>query len=304
MKKKINLIFEKIGTNWNYIFEKSWEISSIVFAIGSAIALIAPTDEILDDDIALWGRILIALGVICALYISVMLGVCSSIMHIKEIKLFKLNDNHSLYVSYGDLFADREHDKNVIFSFAGNRCFDTEVNDNLIANTSIHGQALKRIYEKEERDFKSVHNEIEKFLYSREYKFSLVKSKTEGYDKRYELGAVAEIEGLEKETYFILGLTWLDKNFHAKIDKAEYLEALGKLIIYLQARANGRTVYLPIIGAGLSEVGPAQELLQLMIDSIKIFRGQLTFDIHIVIGEDYKKIIGLLELKKRNKKLS
>ena len=49
-------------------------------------------------------------------------------------KFFDLHSNHSLFVEYGDLFnsGDPNEEKNI--AFAGNRCFDTIVDDDLIGS--------------------------------------------------------------------------------------------------------------------------------------------------------------------------
>ena len=55
-----------------------------------------------------------------------------------------------VYVLYGDLFDERIVPKSMKrrnICFAVNRCFDTMVDDNMISSATLHGIALKRLYD-------------------------------------------------------------------------------------------------------------------------------------------------------------
>lgn len=47
---------------------------------------------------------------------------------------------------------------------------------------------------------------------------------------------------------------------------------------------------MPVIGAGSSDVGEVNELLECMISMVKLFRNKIDCDIHIVISEEEKNI--------------
>ena len=64
---------------------------------------------------------------------------------------------------------------------------------------------------------------------------------------------------------------------------------------YLIQRSQQFTVYMPIIGAGASNVASDKELLKYMVETIRIYKNELNCDIHIVIWNGKKNKIGLLE---------
>ena len=99
-------------------------------------------------------------------------------------------------MEYGDLFNSGDPNQKKNIAFAGNRCFDTIVDDDLIGSKKIHGMALKRIYEHGNRDSNIVSNEIQNNLSLHGYKYTDLKQKEKrsGNLRRYDVGSVAEIK--------------------------------------------------------------------------------------------------------------
>lgn len=162
-----------------------------------------PTDIMLNciDNVVL--RIIVAVLILMVIYFAIVIGVTIYTKQRKQVKIFDLHSNHSLFVEYGDLFnsGDPNEEKNI--AFAGNRCFDTIVDDDLIGSKKIHGMALKRIYEQGNRDSDTVSNEIQNNLSLHGYKYIDLKPKEKrsGNLRRYDVGSVAEINGLNNEQY-------------------------------------------------------------------------------------------------------
>lgn len=294
MKKAI----KAMKYNGKYIFATSNKIATIIFSVWGFITLITPTDATLDSIDLFVLRILVAAIILICIYLFVVVGVLLYVMRQRTIKVFNLNSNHSLYVEYGNLFEGGEINKKKNIVFAGNRCFDTIVDDDLIGTRKIHGMALDRIYENENRAPEDLNSEIQSNLALHGYQSEIIdlSEKRKGNLRRYEVGAVAEIKGRYNERYFILGLTYFDSELRAQVEKDEYIRAISALIKYISNRSQGFPTYMPVVGAGGSDVGEVNELLEYMIKTVKLFRNKLDCDIHIVISEKEENI-GLLNLR-------
>jgi hypothetical protein len=284
--------------NWQYIFATSNKLGTIFFSIWGFITLVTPTDTLLDCIDKLAMRIFVAMSILICVYLLVVIGVSFYTMRKRNIKIFNLNSNHSLYVEYGDLFNRGEVNEEKNIAFAGNRCFDTIVDDDLVGTRKIHGIALNRIYQNGNRTPGDLNDEIQSNLSLHQYKSETLdlEEKRRGNLLRYEVGAVAEIKGLQNEKYFILGLTYFNKELRAQVEKEDYIRAIGSLIKYISNRSQGFPTYMPVIGTGGADVGTVNDLIVYMIKTIKLFKDRIDCDIHIVVSEKEEKI-GLLNLK-------
>ena len=284
--------------NWRYIFASSNKIATIVFSIWGFFTLLIPTDKILNIIENEPLRILAAALIFAIIYIIIILAVTIYSKRKRTLKVFNLHSNHSLYVEYGDLFNCGRSDERKNIVFAGNRCFDTIVDDDLVGSSKIHGIALNRIYENGGRDQKSVNEEIQSNLSLHGYKTETLDQmdKRSGNLTRYEAGSVAEIKGLKNEQYFILGLTYFDKELRARVEKSDYIKAISSLIKYISDRSQGFPTYMPVIGTGGADVGTVNDLIVFIIKTIKMYKDEIDCDIHIIVSEKEKKL-GLLNLK-------
>lgn len=284
--------------NWRYIFSTSNKIATLVFSLWGFITLVTPTDKILDTINNYFIRLLVAALILMIIYVIIILVVTICSKAKRNIKVFKLHSNHALYVEYGDLFNCGAFDERKNIAFAGNRCFDTIVDDDLVGSNKIHGIALKRIYEKGERNQDTVNKEIQHNLSLHGYKKELLsrKDKRSGNLTRYEVGSVAEIKGLQNEQYFILGLTYFDNALRARVEKDDYINAIGSLVKYISDRSQGFPTYIPVIGTGGADAGNVNDLIVFIIKIIEMYKEEIDCDIHIVVSDKEDKL-GLLNLK-------
>lgn len=284
--------------NLRYIFATSNKFATIFFSLWGFITLVTPTDGILDSIKNGVLRIIVAILILLIVYIIIFLAVTLYSKRKRIVKVSDLHSNHALFVEYGDLFNCGPSGERKNIAFAGNRCFDTAVDDDLVGSSKIHGIALKRIYENGERNHDTVNEEIQSNLMLHEYDKEMLtsKDKRSGNLARYEVGSVAEIKGLQNEQYFILGLTYFDKELRARVEKGDYIKAIGSLVKYISDRSQGFSTYMPVIGAGGADVGTVDDLIKYMIKTIELYRDEIDCDIHIVVSDDEKKL-GLLNLK-------
>lgn len=284
--------------NRRYIFSTSNKIATLVFSLWGFITLVTPTDGILDTIKNCFLRMVVAVLILMIIYVVIILAVSIYSKVKRNIKVFNLHSNHALYVEYGDLFTCGASDGRRNIAFAGNRCFDTIVDDDLVGSSKIHGIALNRIYENGERNHEIVNEEIQRNLAIHGYKKELLSQndKRSGNLTRYEVGAVAEIKGLQNEQYFILGLTYFDRELRARVEKNDYINAIGSLVKYISDRSQGFPTYLPVIGTGGADAGTVNDLIVFMIKTIEMYKDEIDCDIHIVVSDKEDKL-GLLNLK-------
>lgn len=114
--------------------------------------------------------------------------------------------------------------------------------------------------------------------------------------RRYDIGSVAEIKGLNNEQYFILGLTYFDNELRAHVEKEDYIKAIASLVKYISERSQGFPTYMPVIGTGGADVGSANDLAVYIVKTIELFKDKIDCDIHIVVRDKEEKI-GLMNLK-------
>ncbi|MCR5528951.1 MAG: DUF6430 domain-containing protein [Saccharofermentans sp.] len=291
-------MLKSLKYNWKYIYSTSNKIATIVFSLWGFITLVTPTDGMLNS-IENWiVRILIAILILAFIYVTIIVTVTIYSNRKKEIKVFNLHSNHSLYVKYGDLFNCGVPDERKNIAFAGNRCFDTIVDDDLVGSSKIHGIALNRIYANGERNQETVNREIQKNLSLHGYKKETIgkTDKRSGNLLRYELGSVAEINGLQNEKYFVLGLTYFDKELRAHVDVDDYIKAINSLIKYISDRSQGFPVYMPVIGTGGADAGYVNDLIVFMIKTIELYKDKIDCDVYIVVSEKEEKL-GLMNIK-------
>lgn len=285
-------------SNWRYIFATSNKIATVLFSLWGFITLVTPTDMMLNCIKNVVLRMFVAVFILVIIYVIIVLGVSNYAKRTRKIKVFNLHSNHSLYVEYGDLFNSGEPNERKNIAFAGNRCFDTVVDDDLVGTRKIHGIALNRLYESKSRNQTDINEEIQKDLALHGYSSVELsrEEKRSGNLNRYEIGSVAEIKGLQNERYFILGLTYFDSELRARVEKCDYIHAISSLVKYISNRSQGFPTYMPVIGTGGSDVGDVKDLLVFIIKTIDVFKNEIDCDIHIVISDNEEKM-GLLNLK-------
>lgn len=294
----MKVLFCTMRYNWHYIFITSNKITTSLFSIWGFVTLVTPTDIMLNciDNVVM--RMIVAVFILMVIYFAIVIGVTIYTKQRKQVKIFDLHSNHSLFVEYGDLFNNGNPNEKKNIVFAGNSCFDTIVDDDLIGSKKIHGLALERIYKQNNRDSDTVSNEIQNNLLLHGYKYTNIKQKEKrsGNLRRYDIGSVAEIKGLNNEQYFILGLTYFDNELRAHVEKEDYIKAIASLVKYISERSQGFPTYMPVIGTGGADAGSTNDLAVYIVKTIELFKDKIDCDIHIVVRDKEEKI-GLMNLK-------
>lgn len=233
-----------------------------------------------------------------SLGIAVVLSIMSILLRRKK-KLFG-NINHGLTISYGDLmkiaFNKKKGQKKIVVIHV-NRCFDLSCEDNLIRESSIHGQFIDK-YINNEDEKEKLHNYIESDLKNRNIKFETLsrRDKKLGYLKRYPEGTVVEIKGENNVVFYLLALSKLDDNLIANCTELEFYNSLSKLLVYYDSYGQGADLYCAVMGDKI--VKPhieTKEIIDFMISVFKFNNNAIRGNINLVVYEGLKSTISILD---------
>jgi hypothetical protein len=183
----------------------------------------------------------------------------------------------------GDLLAENGH-----VVIGTNDTFDTET-PNIIAKTSLQGQALERLFG---GDLKELNQQLDAALVGRQVIETVTKP---GKQKRYGVSAIATLKHGPRLLFF-LAYTQLSLQNKAESTPDTLWKSLLSLWEEVSKRGNGETVSVPVFGGGLARLSsllPAQDAIRFTVLSFMIAsRGQKVCDeLRIVVrSEDYAKL--------------
>lgn len=266
------------------LLKRSWDIFSVIATIISLI--LAFTGSIEDSNKWLIGII-----------ISISFVIIFSVIYICEYvynKFFLRRINAkigkvSLVIKSGDLFEEEG-----IKVIPVNEYFDTQVDNDIISDTTLHGIFVKRYIGNNNEKLKKLNMEISKQL--KDVNCIEVKERKRGKKKRYPIASTILIDD-----YILTALSKFNEKNEAYLSMPEYLEFLNKFWNEIDRIHNGRIINIPVIGTGLARINPTlsyEEYLEQIIFSLKtssIIAGEAK--INIIISEKKMKECSLVKLK-------
>lgn len=296
-------ILRRILTNRSYFLNFGIKWTGMIFTIWGMVALLVPCDNLIDRKLAWWVRLALAALIIICIFACICIWGIIIALNVKRVTLLDVGNNHHVYVQYGDVLSDdiftgsiMPEKRNILVSV--NRCFDTVIDDDLIAKQSLHGQAMSGLYADGEYTEDTLNDEIQKKIKKQRYESISKSDKPRGNLRRYEVGTVAEVESSSGITFFFLGLTSFDKQLHPYISDVEFGVALVKALQYCIQRNQGYPVILPLIGGGRAQTHKEEkDILEFWVKLIQMNRLSINSDIHIVVRESAKDSISILKLK-------
>jgi hypothetical protein len=265
------------------------------------VGLFAPLTDCFSCQTSLVKKNIYSCGILLAIWVTALFINILIVGFKKKYKIFDVSDGHAVYVQYGDVFSEEEIDdenkkRNIVIPV--NRCFDTIVDDDLISSNTIHGKCMKQLYSAGIFTCDSLNECIQNNLMERNEPYELLerKDKRSGNLERYNIGTVSEVQvGIIK--YFFLGLTTFDKDLHAHVSDEEYVLALMKMIIYNNKRSQRFPLIVPLIGAGAADMKKDErEILEYLVTLLKMNKGLINCDIHIVVRNTAKSRIPITNL--------
>lgn len=165
--------------------------------------------------------------------------------------------NTTIEIVSGDLFAQAT---NLVIGTCDT--FDTSV-PNIIAKSSVQGQALERLYG---GDTEQLDRELTEALRGKVVAATVEKP---GKTEKYGIGTVAALRHGPHRLYFLAYSEMNDSN-EAQSTPDAIWRSLASLWDEVSRTANGTTVSIPVIGGGqsrLSQVMPAQDAIRFIVMS-------------------------------------
>ena len=197
----------------------------------------------------------------------------------------KLKNTLKVNIFYGDIFEQKD-----IIVIPVNEYFDTIVDNEIIAENTLHGKFIKQFFGGNEKDLKmQINNQLKNIQ-----EFSINENRKVGNKKRYKLGTTIEIKKDDK-IFYLVALTKFNKNNRAELNKTEYINVLIELFDYIEQYSNAKEVNLPLLGGGHSGIDFTKQQLVELILLILVVIDKLTLinGLNIVLHSSLKDEIDL-----------
>lgn len=276
LKKLYRKHFNKVPFFDPILWSNYLKTLGIVSSLVSVISFFATADDIAVDIRYLVIAFLIAIVVI-------FLYMWWQANHIRQVELWINQTNISVEV--GNIFESEEGCSiNII---AVNDFFDTVADDRIVAKKTLHGQFIERIIK--QGKLVDLRNTIDTddFL-NADGNWEVVQRGDESKEaRRYKTGSVVEFD-----SFVLTAFTKFDENNRAFLSAEEYTGFWMRFWENIDVIYAGRTLNLPLIGAGITRFRNGkpskQELLESMLWTLKISGFRNTYadsKIRIIIFE-------------------
>lgn len=234
---------------------------------------------------------------VIVIYVVAILGLCIWYAfwytNMKNTIDIKVSDSLNVRVETCDILKAPDNNVTVVHV---NEYFDTIVNEKIISADSLHGKFINSLFRNriDELDEKIARGLADKNRYIEERD---IVRKNGGKTTKYQLGTCLDFaEG--RQQYVWVAFTHFNEEDHAYIERYEYAEVLSKLFEYLLQKANGRDIYMNIIGTGFSRLNKSHQFMLMYLlqniyfmDSIPL-RGTL----HICVPPELSSCVNLNEI--------
>lgn len=292
---------KRLWINRKPITKLTNKIVGSIYAILGFISLFVSFDGMLSSLSNIWEKILVSTIILSAvwLFCYVVSGVI--LINKKRFEIISANNGYKLYIQYGNIF-----DKKIIINslerrnivIPVNRCFDTIVDNDLISEKTLHGDFFKKLYAQNTYTENSLNIKIQQKLANMNYETISKNDKPRGNRKRYDVGTIINLPISNKENYLLWGLSSFDNQLKAHTTMQEYVLAVQKLIEACNTESEGFPVVIPLVGTGLSRTNKGQEdIISYLINAFKLNKSEINCDIHIVIKEELKNEISIIDIK-------
>ncbi len=293
-------MLKQLVINRRYILKKSIAATTSIYALLGFISLFADLNSLLGDEMTIGCRVLISALALFVVWGVCLIGACVHVIKTRKRKVVDGQNGKGVYVIYGDLFGESivPDTPRRSICFAVNRCFDTIVDDHLVSSASIHGYAMRRLYEEKTFSPESLDAAIQRAIPSSTPAEKLsVRQKPKGNLKRYEVGTAVDVRVSSRDHYFMIGLSSFDSDLKASTSIPDYCLAIQKTIEFCDANAQGYPVLMPIMGGFLSRTGLREkDLLEYIVKCFEFNKKHINADYYIVVRESAKDLISIVDL--------
>lgn len=290
----------KFCSNFPIIRRKACEWSMYVYAAIGFVAIFANFTDVFPSCFAWWHKLLIGIVAFALVYLICLL-ITTLVFYVnKRVCILNLNGNHNVYVQYGDIFKSdeivgTETKRHIVIN--ANRCFDVIVNDELVSSNSLHGRSMIDLYNQHRYTETSLSNAIIQKLINQPFDEINRKDKLQGHLKRYQPGTVVSVDVNESMDYYYLGMTTFDTELKAHTTLEEYMLSIQRLLEYCDTHASGFPVLMTLMGGKLARTGKDEkELLDYLIQLIKLNKERITYDLYLIIYDKSKDMLPIAGL--------
>lgn len=294
-------MFRRLWNSRKFILKKSSSVTVSIYAILGFVRMFVALEGLFPKDTPMECKVLVSILILMGVWLLCFIGVSVYVLFKWKRKLMDGRNGKAVYVMYGDLFCKKivkKTDTRRNICFAVNRCFDTIVNDHLIASSTLHGIALNKLYNEGVYTSATLNTAIQQAISpAAKYEMLSVADKPQGNLKRYEVGTTVDISVSDKLHYFMIGLSAFNQELKAETSRSEYCLAIQKMIEFCDAHAQGQPVLMPIIGGFLSRTGQSEkDLLQYIVKCLYLNQDHINQDIYIVVRESAKNAVSIVDL--------
>ncbi|MDE7218328.1 MAG: hypothetical protein K2O45_01695 [Oscillospiraceae bacterium] len=197
-------------------------------------------------------------------------------------------------IRYADLFADKSSLKVIAF----NEYFDTLVDDKLISSNTINGKFLKQL----DGSVSKLDSVLENDPHLQRCISKQNSQRPVGKKVQYKLGTA-----FKYNDYLLVAFSRFDEDNQACLSIEDYVGCLLNLWREIGMQYNGCSIAIPLMGAGITRIGPQQfipymELLEIMLWTLEKSKVKLAYGCKIYIdlfdSPDIRQNVNLFALKK------
>ena len=225
---------------WQYrtlLFSKLLESLGVLMLLWSIIDILIPEDNIT----ICWRLCIITLIVLSSLAYAFW-----SFFRRPESLELEINKRTKLKIEKGDIFSLSKNEACVI---PVNEYFDTHLGDGIINPKSVHGQFLLKFSDKLSQWRQYIDNQLSKKEELPKFRH---RDMVDGLPQsRYPLGTCVRIIDGEK-IFILVAVTRFNKEEHVDVAAEEYPEVIRKMYNGIEDLQDGKAVYMPLIGSGIS----------------------------------------------------
>ncbi|BEO64484.1 hypothetical protein SMQE30_49070 (plasmid) [Serratia marcescens] len=262
------------------VFNEFKDYTSIIFGLigGSLYFVDIPTEQ------------KIAYGIVClVVLILVYLYLWHRANSLREIKL--TIDESTVIIKTGDIFS-----QDGLKAIAFNEYFDTQVDDRIIAASSLNG---KFITDYLPCSIPELDEHIKNYKFDTDEIKDIDEDRKEGKKQKYEIGTICVLDD-----FLLTALSKFNSKNEANLKMPEYLEFLISFWDKVNRIYAQKSVSVPIFGSGLTRIKghktiDEQDLLKIMLWTFRVseMRFKHPAKLTIMIHEGKIDKINLLELK-------
>lgn len=282
--------------NLKTIIIDTFKISGILYGCWSILSIFITWDDLGVKQ--LWIKIMFLIIFFLVSFVVSIFNICV----LKSKKVISTNGNGTIEECYGNLMkiAFKKKGKKIVV-VSVNTCFDTIVDNDIgkhekkmVSPTSIHGIWINEMV-KNGILVEDIDEQIENYLNENKivpYKYLSKENKPRGKLKEYQEGTIALVNGKNETVFLLVALSEFDENNNGQSSKDKLVDVLHKIINFYDKNGQGYSLFLPLMGTGLSRIGIEHEdSLEIIESMFKLHKDKIHGKVNIVVyNKDKDKI--------------